>query len=250
MPSSQQTPPQLRYADQSLVVPGDLLGTIRQVRPGHGTYVKSNGHVHVSLAGKLQITRVIHDDDEEDDQIMMETDDESNNVKTKTLPKQPLYTCSVQAIPQSTTNPLPAASDMVLKVGQIVVGAVTRITPQMAVVDIVLAQHVGSLNKVRYEGAIRMEDIRSNATEQIVLGECFQPNDVVACRVVTLGDARRYFLSTAETGLGVLRAKTVDGTPLIPVSWKEMECPVTGNREPRKVAKPITLKEGLQQQQT
>jgi exosome complex component CSL4 len=230
------SPPQLRYADQALVVPGDLLGTIRQVRPGPGTYVKNNGHVHVSLVGRLHIRPVMDDDDDNET-------NESTNESTDKKNYIPKYTCLVQAVPNSTSNTLPSASAMILKMGQVVVGMVTRITPQMALVDILLAEHVGSLqDKIRYEGAIRMEDIRANATESITVGECFQPNDVVACRIVSLGDSRRYFLSTAETGLGVLRAKSMDGVPLIPISWKEMECPKTGVREPRKVAKPIAVK--------
>lgn len=240
--SQSQSPPQLRYAHQSLVVPGDLLGTIRQVRPGPGTYAKSNGHVCVSLAGKLYIEKLAVEHQADNENKMDTEEDTGSRPKSS----QPQYTCSVRAVSQSTTNQLSTAADLVLKVGQVVVGVVTRMTPQMALVDIVLAQHVGPLSpKVcSYEGAIRMEDIRASvAADPIVLGQCFQPNDLVACRVVSLGDSRRYFLSTAETGLGVLRAKTaLHGVPMIPVSWKEMECPVTGRREPRKVAKPISLK--------
>ena len=127
------------------------------------------------------------------------------------------------------------------------IGRVVRISPQNAIVEIQVAENVGPLQQQssassQYEGAIRMEDIRSGATEQIQIEECFRPNDLVACRIISLGDPRRYFLSTAETELGVIKATTSKGVPMIPVSWKEMECPETGIRELRKCAKPIQLK--------
>jgi exosome complex component CSL4 len=98
-----------------------------------------------------------------------------------------------------------------------------------------------------------MEDIRAGASEQLVISDCFQPGDLVICRVISLGDSRRYFLSTAETELGVIRALSRNangngngngnnGIPMMPISWKEMECPETGVKEPRKCAKPAALK--------
>jgi exosome complex component CSL4 len=229
----QSSPPVLRFTEGSAVVPGDRIGTIRQVLPGEGTYVKSNGHIYASLVGQLQITEVTHDN-----KMKEENEEESkDSATTKTTP--PSYICSVR------TKNLPATSQ-VLHIGQIVIGRVVRISPQNAIVEIRVAENVGPLRQQNsssyYEGAIRTEDIRSGATEQIQIEECFRPNDLVACRIVSLGDPRRYFLSTAETELGVIKATTPRGVPMIPVSWKEMECPETGIREPRKCAKPIQLK--------
>lgn len=237
MSEMSSTPPTLRYAVGSAILPGDRIGTVRQVCSGPGTYVKDNGHIYASLVGVLRILR-----NDGSDAKRVSSSDETGERSTSHTEK-PRFTCLVESVPGATTNPLPAAAQ-VLKIGQIVVGVVTRITPQMALVDIRIAQHFGALTKTSCEGAIRMEDIRSNATEQVVLGDCFRPNDLVACRVVSLGDSRRYFLSTAETELGVLRASTARGVPMIPISWKEMECPETGVREPRKCAKPVALHQG------
>lgn len=246
------SPPTLRYMAGSVVVPGDRIGSIRQVRSGPGTYVKGNGHIYVSLVGKLRITPTKDSNSVGDGQQQPATsnDDENNNNNQDLLPQ---YTCSVEMVPRtshsiSNEQTLPASA-LVLQIGQIVLGVVTRITTQMALVDIRVAQHVGVLTTKTssYHGAIRREDIRANATDQILLSDCFQPNDVVACRIVSVGDSRRYFLSTAETELGVLRATTrttsrrKGGIPMIPISWKEMECPETGIKEPRKCAKPIAL---------
>jgi exosome complex component CSL4 len=232
MSSVEVTPPTLRYTDGSSIIPGDRIGTVRQVCAGPGTYIKDNGHIYASLVGILRIQRKHPQSTSSED-----AQEQSSRAETNI----PQFTCFVESLPGVASNNHLPATAQVLKVGQIVVGVVTRITPQMALVDIRIAQHVGTLVKTTYEGAIRMEDIRSNATEKVVLGDCFRPNDVVACRIVSLGDSRRYFLSTAETELGVLRAKTTKGVPMMPISWKEMECPETGIKELRKCAKPIAL---------
>jgi exosome complex component CSL4 len=195
--------------------------------------VKSNGHIYASLVGRLQITEVGNDRQKEEDENDEEESKKGNNTKTSKI-TTPSYICSVR------TKTLPAAAQ-VLRIGQVVIGRVVRISPQNAIVDIQVAEHVGPL-RTSYEGAIRMEDIRVGATEQIRIEECFRPGDIVACRVISLGDPRRYFLSTAETELGVIRAMSSKGIPMVPISWKEMECPETGVREPRKCAKPIQLK--------
>jgi hypothetical protein len=40
---------------------------------------------------------------------------------------------------------------------------------------------------------------------------CFRPGDLVRAEVISLGDARSYYLSTAKNSLGVVSAKTVNG---------------------------------------
>ena len=49
---------------------------------------------------------------------------------------------------------------------------------------------------------------------------------------------RSYYLTTAENPLGVVRARSpFTGEAMTPVSWEEMECPSTKQRQKRKVAK-------------
>jgi exosome complex component CSL4 len=207
--------PVLRYEIGSTVVPGDRVGNIRQVVPGKGTHVKG-GHIYVSVVGSLQVTPA--------------SEDEMTDQST------PSFVCSIELLP----GKIPASSQA-LTIGQLVVGRIARITPQNAVVEICVAEHVGALHTA-HEGAIRMEDIRTGASEQVAVANCFQPGDLVVCRVTSLGDPRRYFLSTAETELGVIRAMR-NGIPMMPISWKEMECPETGAKEPRKCAKPASFKQ-------
>jgi len=68
--------------------------------------------------------------------------------------------------------------------------------------------------------------------------ECFRPGDIVRATIISLGDARQFYLSTAEAELGVRYAKADSGALMTPVSWKEMEDPYTLKKEKRKVAKP------------
>lgn len=42
---------------------------------------------------------------------------------------------------------------------------------------------------------------------QVVLPDAFRPRDVVRARVLSLGDARSFFLTTAHEALGVVAAK-------------------------------------------
>lgn len=95
----------------------------------------------------------------------------------------------------------------------------------------------------------------NSQVDRVQVYMCFRPGDIVRARVVSLGDSRQYYLSTAEHELGVLYAKAsgegaaglsvlgaaVGGGVMVPVDWETMEDPVTGVREPRKVAKPVDV---------
>jgi exosome complex RNA-binding protein Csl4 len=57
-------------------------------------------------------------------------------------------------------------------------------------------------------------------------------------QVLSLGDVRSYYLTTARNNLGVVCAiSAASGAEMVPVSWTSMECPVTQVAENRKVAR-------------
>ena len=56
---------------------------------------------------------------------------------------------------------------------------------------------------------------------------------------ISLGDQSNYYLSTARNELGVMMARSEAGNTMVPISWKEFRDPITGERESRKVAKPV-----------
>lgn len=207
-----ENPPTLRFELGSKVIPGDRLGSIRDmIVPSDGTY-EQGGHIYASMIGKL---------------ILGDPVIKGKNKKTYH---------PVKVVPSRRKLP------QVLQVGHVILGRVTRLSLQQAFVDILAGQESLSpednLLKPMGEGIIRREDVRTGATDEIKMHEMFRSNDLVLCRILSLGD-RRYVLGTAESSLGVIRAiSSVSQEPMIPLSWREMECPVTGNKELRKCAKP------------
>lgn len=71
------------------------------------------------------------------------------------------------------------------------------------------------------------------------VNESFRVGDVVRAVVISLGNERSYYLSTARNEYGVVMAVSEHGHQMFPVSWREFQDPVSGMREGRKVAKPV-----------
>ena len=121
-------------------------------------------------------------------------------------------------------------------VGDTVTCRVLRINPRLANVEILCVGGVALRESC--SGIIRREDIRDFDIDKLEMHKCFRPTDVLQARVISLGDSRSYFLTTAASELGVVFAHSAEGAIMEPVSWQEMTCPVTHAREARKVAKP------------
>ena len=175
-----------------------------------GAYIRS-GHIFASAVGRLVVTPANDGKD-------------PPNVSSVVLKQGRQY-----------------ASSQILSVGQTVLGKVTRIMMQQAIVQIVAAEQLGNLQE-HHGGIIRKEDVRVGVTEEVQVYESFRPGDIIMAKIISLGDSRRYFLSTAENDLGVIRASSSkSGVAMNPISWREIECPSTKIREPRKCAKPKDL---------
>ncbi|WWD18281.1 hypothetical protein CI109_102731 [Kwoniella shandongensis] len=124
-------------------------------------------------------------------------------------------------------------------VGSIVIGTVTRLSPLQAHITLTISNNRPlPESSEEFTGVIRIGDVRLTERDKIKLGECFRLGDLVKASVLSLGDARSYYLSTAANELGVVYATSESGNPLVPVSYQEMEDESTGKREKRKVAKP------------
>lgn len=198
--------PNLRYAIGSTVAPGDRICSARKCGAGDGTYIRG-GNVHASAVGKLNLVAA-----------------GDAFVATVALEGGKQY-----------------ASSQVLSVGQVVLGRVVRVITQQAFVEIVSADVTGPL-KESSSGSIRKEDVRAGATEEVEIYASFRPGDIVLCRIISLGDSRRYFLTTGEAELGVIRATCSSCREnMAPLNWKEMECPSCKQKELRKCAKPQDL---------
>ena len=111
-----------------------------------------------------------------------------------------------------------------------------RIASRMATVDILCVNSTPLSESC--SGMIRREDVREFQLDKVQIHTSFRPGDIVLARVISLGDARAYLLSTASPELGVVSAVSAEAATMVPVSWEEMECPLTKQRELRKVARP------------
>ncbi|KAG4919714.1 hypothetical protein JHK84_057031 [Glycine max] len=127
--------------------------------------------------------------------------------------------------------------------GSVVIARVTKVMARSASADIMC---VGPKSvREKFTGIIRQQDVRATEIDKVDMHLSFHPGDIVRALVLSLGDARAYFLSTAKNELGVVSAESIAGEILLifweynydPVSWTEMQCPLTGQIEQRKVAK-------------
>lgn len=88
-----------------------------------------------------------------------------------------------------------------------------------------------------FSGLLRQEHVRATEIDKVEMTQCFRPGDIVRCRVLSLGDSRSFYLTTASNELGVVHAKSsVSGEAMEAENWTTMICPVTGSVEHRKVA--------------
>ncbi|KAJ7978185.1 exosome complex component CSL4 [Quillaja saponaria] len=186
-----------------LVTPGEVLGRASDVKPGIGAYVAShNDTVYASLTGFL---RTISPSADSPDQ-------------------RP--TVEVTGHKAHGAVPVP---------GSVVIARVTKVMARMASADIMC---VGPKNvQEKFTGTIRQQDVRATEIDKVDMHLSFRPGDIVRALVLSLGDARAYYLSTAKNELGVVSAESTAGATMVPVSWTEMQCPLTGQIEQRKVAK-------------
>ena len=129
-------------------------------------------------------------------------------------------------------------SQIVPTVSNLVMCRVIKTTFSQAQAHILSVE--GRILKSAFLGIIRLQDIRKHEIEKIVIEECFQPGDIVQARVISLGDSKWFYLSTAEPELGVILAWD-KGKRLLPHSWEDMIDPETQVKFLRKVAKPLIL---------
>jgi exosome complex RNA-binding protein Csl4 len=88
-----------------------------------------------------------------------------------------------------------------------------------------------------FSGLLRASDVRSSEIDAVELHRCFRPGDIVRARVLSLGDQRAYYLTTAEDDLGVVRCRSKQtGDVLVPLDAKTVICEETKETEERKAA--------------
>lgn len=184
----------------STALPGQLLGPTTTTNVGAGTHIHGT-QLCASIAGTPTTTK-------------------SSQTSTTTIPR--------------LTGPL------LPEVGTIVLGKITRTNARQATLSILaLGSNGGSVLKEPLPALIRQQDIRATEIDKVKVAESFRTGDVVRAVVISLGDERSYYCSTAKNEFGVVMAWAEGGQQMVPVSWREFVDMESGVRETRKVAKPV-----------
>ncbi|XP_026433641.1 exosome complex component CSL4-like isoform X4 [Papaver somniferum] len=186
--------------EEVMVTPGEVLGYSSTLIPGKGAYLH-NKTIHASLTGRRVI---IPPSDSPHQRSIVEVTGHKGH----------------GAVPEP---------------GSIVIARVTKVMAKMASADIMC---VGTKSvKEKFSGVIRQQDVRATEIDKVDMHLSFRNGDIVKAFVLSLGDARAYYLSTAKNELGVVSAESIGGATMVPISYTEMQCPLTGQIEQRKVAK-------------
>ncbi|PRP87248.1 hypothetical protein PROFUN_01510 [Planoprotostelium fungivorum] len=196
----------MQNGNQSLVCPGERLGHTDTFESGEGTYILGN-YVHASVIGAREETA---------------GKDGGKTLLSVKKEKEPSIVPDIKSI---------------------VTARVTRVNPRFVNVSILC---VGDrVLREPFAGMIRQQDVRATEIDKVEIYKCFRPGDIVLAEVISLGDSRSYFLSTAKNELGVIFAKSVAGATMVPTSWESMMCPKTKTKEFRKVAKGASLSSSI-----
>ncbi|KAI5205024.1 hypothetical protein E4T39_03137 [Aureobasidium subglaciale] len=190
-------------------LPGDSLAPTSNHTPSTGSHVFAST-IHASLAGPV-----------------------TSAAPTKKAPAPTISVASSSEVASTYTAALPSVNDIIL-------GRITRTNPRQATLDILALGPTGTLVlREPFSAIIRQQDIRATEIDKVKVNESFRVGDIVRGVVISLGDERSYFASTAKNEFGVVLAVSEGGEQMVPVSWREMREVGGGKTELRKVAKPV-----------
>ncbi|CAL1382722.1 unnamed protein product [Linum trigynum] len=192
---------------EEMVTPGEVLGKAADLKAGKGAYVAPYRSSEIPYVFS-SLTGLRH---------------------TLTPPSDsPDQRPTVEVIGHKARGAVPEA-------GSVVIARVTKVMAKTASADIMC---VGTKSvREKFTGVIRQQDVRATEIDKVDMHLSFRPGDIVRAVVLSLGDARAYYLSTAKNELGVVSANSTAGETMVPISWMEMQCPLTRQIEQRKVAK-------------
>lgn len=250
----------------TLVIPGDVVGSLDAMKPGPGTFVDAKASViRASICGRIATIDLVSmglelpvtSDPAEAMTGDAATSSPSSASSSAAMPA-PAGTSSSSRVSGSSAGssavesaelaalrkpivlvepPHSAATAVVPAEGDIVLGRVLGVGDRQAEVEVLVLGTPGRALRSSVRGSVRKEDVRRTDVDRVVMLQAMRPGDVVRARVLSLGDRRSLFLSTAEAELGVIWAKSRAGCVMVPAAHDSMRCPVSGEDEPRKVAR-------------
>jgi len=203
------------------VIPGmRICAAEDHYQPGMGTYVL-HGYIYSSLVGHLRL------------------------ISSPAGQAEEKITVQVDARERGGAGPIlgpdapSSGSLLVPKLGDVVTCRVLSVNPRFAKMQILCVHQ--TVLKDAFRCQLRKEDVRANEKDRVEMYKCFRPTDIVLARVLSYGEASSgYLVTTAENEFGVVIARSeLSGEKMVPISWTEMQCPKTFNKENRKIAKVI-----------
>jgi exosome complex component CSL4 len=205
----------------TVAIPGQVLGSTATHTSGAGTHVFES-KIYASIIGSVVNTPAAS----------------KSSKATITIPRD------AAAFHASLSAP-PGASPAV---GTTVLCRITRVQQRQASASILVVNPTPASvvpytsstdDELQFQALLRRDDVRSFEKDRVVMNEMFRVGDIIRAFIISLGDERNYYISTAGNDFGVVVAKSEEGYAMIPSSWKEMRDVVTGKGEARKVAKPV-----------
>ncbi|GJJ09519.1 hypothetical protein Clacol_003742 [Clathrus columnatus] len=112
-----------------------------------------------------------------------------------------------KSIPQTRAKP-PTPSSLVI-------GHVVRLSPSQATISISVVDDVALPPGEDFTGVIRVQDVRSTEKDRVKIADCFRNGDIVRGQVISLGDSRSYYVTTARNDLGVIFAESEAEKPIL-----------------------------------
>jgi exosome complex component CSL4 len=197
-----------------VAVPGQILGSATSHLAGPGTHVYEN-NILASIVGS-----------------------------TVTTPAPNRSGKPSISVPRSSTGQV---SSILPNVNSIVLCRVLRVQQRQLTASILLTDPSPQAiipyptitnDELQFQAILRREDVRAYEKDKVVMNEMYRTGDIIRATIISLGDERSYYLSTAGNELGVVIAKSERGNAMVPATWREMKDVVTGKGEGRKVAKP------------
>ncbi|KAI5396705.1 hypothetical protein KIW84_062795 [Lathyrus oleraceus] len=136
-------------------------------------------------------------------------ENESATPRVKANAYSPGQRHAVEVTDHKTHGPVPAP-------GSVGIAKVTQVMAKTAFAGIMCIGQKFVCEK--YTCIIRHKDVMATEIDKVYMHLSFRSGDIVEALVLSLGDARTYFLTTAKNELGVVSAESTAGATMVPIT--------------------------------